>query len=50
MTDVNIAVKASVGSDGFVTCDVACDGQQATLTFTGTAVLIAIPEAAQAAG
>jgi hypothetical protein len=47
--NVNVAVRASVNPDGSVACEVTCDGQQASLTFTGSSVLIAIPEPAQPA-
>jgi hypothetical protein len=44
--NVSVAVKAAVQPDGTVLCNVTCDGQRADLTFTGTEVLIAVPEPA----
>lgn len=41
---MNIDVSATANADGSVTCKVTCDGQQATLTFTGTEVLFDVPE------
>jgi CDGSH-type Zn-finger protein len=46
--NVNVAVKAEVNQDGSVACRVTCDGQHADLTFTGTEVLISVPEPAEA--
>jgi hypothetical protein len=45
--NVNVSVQAEVHDDGSVTCHVTCDGQRADLTFTGTEVLIAVPEPAE---
>jgi len=45
--NINLAVKATINPDGSVACALDCDGQQATVTFTGTEVLLAIPDPVQ---
>jgi hypothetical protein len=43
---VNISVSAVRRDDGSVTCTIECDGQVAGVTFTGTEVLLEVPELA----
>jgi|HubBroStandDraft_1064217.scaffolds.fasta_scaffold1814929_2 hypothetical protein len=45
---MNINVKAEQRPDGNVRCKVECDGQVATLIFTGSEVMVEVPEPAQA--
>jgi hypothetical protein len=44
---MNINVHAVRKEDGKVRCKVECDGQVATLVFTGTEVFVEVPEPAQ---
>lgn len=49
MSKVNVALNATVSPAGNVVCDLECDGQRAQVIFTGTEVLLTVPEPAQAA-
>ena len=42
--NVKVNVGASIEPDGSVRCEVKCNGQEATLWFTGTDVVVGIPE------
>lgn len=42
---VKVSVAAEKQADGSVDCAVTCNGQQANLTFTGSDVLVDVPEA-----
>lgn len=44
---MNLKVEATVDAGGNVVCKLTCEGQEAEVTFTGTEVLLAIPEPAQ---
>jgi hypothetical protein len=44
MSVINIAVNAAVNDDGHVVADVACNGQKAKLTFTGSDIIFDVPE------
>jgi hypothetical protein len=47
MSKVNVSLNAVVADNGNVVCALECDGQRAEVTFTGTEVLLAVPEPAQ---
>lgn len=47
MSKIDVTLNASINNDGSVECLVTCDGQQATLTFTGQDVFIKVPEPPQ---
>jgi hypothetical protein len=42
--NVKVNVHASQQPDGSVRCKVECDGQEATLLFTGTEVVVGVPD------
>jgi hypothetical protein len=44
---MNINVSAAQRDNGNIRCKVECDGQEATLVFTGQEVLVEIPEPRQ---
>lgn len=44
---MNINVTAAPQADGSVKCKVQCDGQEATLIFTGQEVFVEVPEPAR---
>jgi len=44
MSNVNVAVTAAPQPDGSVQCKVDCDGQQAVLLFTGSSVVVGVPD------
>jgi hypothetical protein len=41
---VNVSVTATPMPDGSVRCKVECDDQEATLLFTGTEVVVGVPD------
>lgn len=43
---MKIDVRADMDANGNVVCDITCGGQQATVTFTGTEVLLEAPQPA----
>jgi hypothetical protein len=47
--NVSITVHATVTDRG-VSCQIACDGQEATVIFDGAEVFVEVPEPAKAAG
>lgn len=44
MSSISVTLDASINPDGSVDCLVTCDGQQATVTFTGQDVFIKVPD------
>lgn len=42
--NISVNVTATPEPDGSVKCGVECNGQEATLWFTGTDVIVGIPE------
>ena len=44
---MNVKLEATIDDDGHAVCLLSCDGQQVQITFTGTHVLMDLPEPAQ---
>jgi len=45
-TNIKVSLAAVLNDDGSVSCDLACAGQEARVTFTGTEVVLDVKDPA----